>query len=277
MENGTLFSKLQDKKKPLTWKQRANIAVGIARGLYHLHSNNVVHGDIKGQNILLDKHLEAKIGDFGSNRLLYSLEGNTMTHIRVLRMPGTPYYLPNWYVVGLGPQLGRIVRKQIDVYSFGMVLLEIMSGKLSGNFTLRNFVDADIKRLSEPPEEYIAPGDGEKRRFTIEVEDEEDGSRYESEVDWAKLMFDIGRQCTIYDQTPWREPLIDPTPWETMKQNDITMERIFETLESCYISYLDGLGEEVDKNKSELNACGVITSRVMQDGFVPNQPENMDT
>ena len=73
MENGTVWSKLQDTNSPLTWKQRGYIAVGTARGLYHLHANNVVHSDIKPENILLDKHLEPKIADFGTNRLLYDM------------------------------------------------------------------------------------------------------------------------------------------------------------------------------------------------------------
>jgi serine/threonine protein kinase len=52
----------------LKWSTRGNIALGTARGLCHLHANNVIHGDIKGPNILLDKHLEPKIGDFGLAR-----------------------------------------------------------------------------------------------------------------------------------------------------------------------------------------------------------------
>ena len=52
----------------MTWKMRGNIALGTARGLCHLHANNIIHGDIKGPNILLDKHFEAVIGDFGLAR-----------------------------------------------------------------------------------------------------------------------------------------------------------------------------------------------------------------
>ena len=115
MENGTLFSKLLDSRNPLNWR--------------HLHSYNIVHGDIKGLNILLDRHLEPKIGDFGSTRLLYNKSGQTTSVVFMKSMPGTPYYLPNWYLA-IGQQ-GKEVRKTIDVYSFGMVLLEILSGKLS--------------------------------------------------------------------------------------------------------------------------------------------------
>ena len=96
--------------------------------------------------------------------------------------------------------------------AFGMVLLEIMSGKLSGNEwkdsmnrTLRNFVDTNIIELSEPPEEYIAPVDGKNRRFRIDIEAEENGvlQIVNCTADWATIMFDIGRDCTIHDETPW--------------------------------------------------------------------------
>jgi len=64
MPNGSVSDhlKLRDGTPPLTWQQRANIALGTARGLQHLHGNNIIHGDIKSGNILLDKHFEPKIG-----------------------------------------------------------------------------------------------------------------------------------------------------------------------------------------------------------------------
>ena len=47
----------------MTWEVRANVALGTARGLCHLHANNIIHGDIKSGNILLDRHFEPKIGE----------------------------------------------------------------------------------------------------------------------------------------------------------------------------------------------------------------------
>ena len=282
MENGTLFEKLQDIVRPLTWKQRANIAMGIARGLYHLHANNVVHGDIKGQNILLDKHLEPKIGDFGTNRLLYSPLGDTITWIRFPSMAGTRDYLPNWYVAH---QSGKIVRKQIDVYSFGMVMLEIMSGKLQGDRwrdsnhrTLREFVNNDIPSHIEPPSEYIAPSDDEQRNFTIKVE--EDGIVRDVDVNWPQMMFTIGRQSTIYDQTPWRgvDRFNNPMPWRTMQENNITMENIYQTLEDCYGYYTKITGEDANELEPDVEAMGLRAARVVESGVLsnPNQSQQMD-
>ena len=279
MENGTLFSKLLDSRNPLNWKQRANVAVGIARGLRHLHSYNIVHGDIKGLNILLDRHLEPKIGDFGSTRLLYNKSGQTTSVVFMKSMPGTPYYLPNWYLA-IGQQ-GKEVRKTIDVYSFGMVLLEILSGKLSEcrdsqERTLRIFVDTDIANHFDPPEDYIAPVDTKDRKFQINIKNRVDGKLQVSVVDadWARIMFDAGRSCTIFDQTPWEPPLRDPTPWKTMKEKDITMERIHELLEECYHYYREHLGENAKHQIKPLEITDLV--KKVTTGILPNEPQKMD-
>ena len=82
MPNGSLYDKLNpanDNYQPLTWEQRANVALGVARGLTHLHSIHILHGNIKSSNILLDKHLEPKIGDFGTVALM--ARGLSLIHI----------------------------------------------------------------------------------------------------------------------------------------------------------------------------------------------------
>ena len=65
MPNGSVADRLKRRggTGPLTWGSRANIALGTARGLCHLHANNIIHGDIKSGNILLDRHFEPKIGE----------------------------------------------------------------------------------------------------------------------------------------------------------------------------------------------------------------------
>ena len=148
MENGSLRRKLKDQKYPLSWAQRLNISLGVSRGLRHLHEHDIVHGDIKSDNILLDKHLEPKIGDFGSANFLYSHQ----THTIVQHLVGTKQYLPKWY------QIGRTevsVRKPVDIYSFGIVLLEILSDRLASTITrnqetLRDFIDNHIEKFDEP-------------------------------------------------------------------------------------------------------------------------------
>ncbi|XP_052479512.1 G-type lectin S-receptor-like serine/threonine-protein kinase LECRK1 [Gossypium raimondii] len=117
MENGSLSSFLFGILRP-SWQQRLQIASGIAKGLTYLHeecSKQIIHCDIKPQNILLDESLTAKISDFGLAKLLMNDKTRTKTGIR-----GTKGYVaPEWF--------RKIpVTVKVDVYSFGVMLLEII-------------------------------------------------------------------------------------------------------------------------------------------------------
>ncbi|EOY32486.1 CCHC-type integrase, putative [Theobroma cacao] len=116
LSNGTLASFLFGDSRP-SWSQRTQIAFGIARGLLYLHeecSTQIIHCDIKPQNILLDEHYNAKISDFGLAKLLLLNQSHTNTAIR-----GTKGYVaPEWF-------RNLPITVKIDVYSFGVVLLEL--------------------------------------------------------------------------------------------------------------------------------------------------------
>ncbi|XP_010065734.2 L-type lectin-domain containing receptor kinase IX.1 isoform X1 [Eucalyptus grandis] len=121
MANGSLDSHLFKDKIPLTWERRYNIAQGIALGLKYLHEDLkhcVVHRDIKSSNILLDAHFEAKLGDFGLARMFDHAKGSQTTV-----SAGTLGYLaPECIYKGKAS-------KESDIYSFGVVLLEIACGR----------------------------------------------------------------------------------------------------------------------------------------------------
>ncbi|KAG8060109.1 hypothetical protein GUJ93_ZPchr0002g26146 [Zizania palustris] len=105
----------------LSWSTRSDICMGIAKGLTYLHEEhkpNIVHRDIKAGNILLDRNYSPKIGDFG----LAKLFPDNVTHIST-RVVGTTGYLAPEYVVH-----GQLTKKA-DVYSFGVLILEIISGR----------------------------------------------------------------------------------------------------------------------------------------------------
>ncbi|XP_028779546.1 cold-responsive protein kinase 1 [Neltuma alba] len=107
----------------LDWRRRSAICMGTARGLAFLHEElvpHIVHRDIKASNILLDKDFNPKIGDFG----LAKLFPDDITHIST-RIAGTTGYLAPEYALG-----GQLTMKA-DVYSFGVLVLEIISGKSS--------------------------------------------------------------------------------------------------------------------------------------------------
>jgi hypothetical protein len=117
MYNGSLSSFLFGVIRP-SWQQRMQIASRIARGLMYLHeecSTQIIHCDIKPQNILLDDLFTAKISDFGLAKLLMNQPTRTQTGIR-----GTKGYVaPEWF-------RNTPVTVKVDVYSFGVMLLEII-------------------------------------------------------------------------------------------------------------------------------------------------------
>ncbi|CAD6260879.1 unnamed protein product [Miscanthus lutarioriparius] len=105
----------------LNWNTRYQIALGIARGLAYLHESCrdcIIHCDVKPQNILLDESFISKIADFGMAKFLGREISRALTTIR-----GTIGYLaPEWIS-------GGAITPKVDVYSYGMLLLEIVSGR----------------------------------------------------------------------------------------------------------------------------------------------------
>lgn len=108
-------------KSPLSWPQRKNIILDVARGLAYLHYGikpAIYHRDIKATNILLDGDMRARVADFGLAK--QTREGQS--HLTT-RVAGTHGYLAPEYAL-----YGQLTEKS-DVYSFGVVVLEIMSGR----------------------------------------------------------------------------------------------------------------------------------------------------
>ncbi|KAK3120693.1 hypothetical protein QOZ80_9AG0692200 [Eleusine coracana subsp. coracana] len=122
MPNKCLASVISDetKRRLLKWCKRLEIIKDVAAGLAYLHghSHRIVHRDIKSTNILLDHEMNAKISDFG---LAIIVAPNTTAEVAVM---GTYGYADPDYVA-----TGKISEKA-DVYGFGVVLLEIISGQL---------------------------------------------------------------------------------------------------------------------------------------------------
>lgn len=124
MAGGSLEQRLKRKTQhpPLTWSQRYRIAHGVASGLQYLHNMSgtpLIHGDIKPANILLDQCTMPKIGDFGLARR--GPYGENRTHLKVSRVHGTRPYLPEEYL------RSHCLSPGVDVFSYGVVLLEIAS------------------------------------------------------------------------------------------------------------------------------------------------------
>ncbi|CAF1730199.1 unnamed protein product [Brassica napus] len=132
LPNGSLDYALfgGDKTLHLDWSTRFEICMGVARGLAYLHeeaSVRIVHRDVKAGNILLDSNLLPKVSDFG----LANLYDDKKTHIST-RVVGTIGYLAPEYAMR-----GHLTEKT-DVYAFGIVALELVSGRKNSDVNLGN-------------------------------------------------------------------------------------------------------------------------------------------
>ncbi|KAL9256137.1 putative receptor protein kinase ZmPK1 [Drosera capensis] len=121
MERGSLAENLYSNS--LSWGQRYDIALGTARGLSYLHEEClewILHCDMKPQNILLDSGYQAKVADFGLSKLL---DRDAANNASLSRIRGTRGYMaPEW--VSNAP-----ITSKVDVYSYGVVMLEVVTGK----------------------------------------------------------------------------------------------------------------------------------------------------
>ncbi|KAL6627410.1 hypothetical protein ACP70R_031136 [Stipagrostis hirtigluma subsp. patula] len=105
----------------LNWGTRYQIAIGVARGLSYLHEgcrDRIIHCDVKPQNILLDAAFVPKIADFGMAKFV----GRDFSRVLTTMRGTTGYLAPEW--IG-----GTAITPKVDVYSYGMVLLELVSGR----------------------------------------------------------------------------------------------------------------------------------------------------
>lgn len=180
MVNGSLEDRLacKDDTLPLTCSQRLLIVEGTAKGIEFLHDNKLVHRDIKSANILLDDNLTPKVGDFATARATSS----DMT----TKIIGTQVYL--------APEaLSGQIHIGLDCYSFGVVLLEILTGlpvldMSRENPDLKTFV---YEYLEEDDEDDEA-GDRSEPGTIYDLLDAKAGAWSRQLVD---LLFDISNKC----------------------------------------------------------------------------------
>ncbi|XP_006888246.1 PREDICTED: LOW QUALITY PROTEIN: interleukin-1 receptor-associated kinase 4 [Elephantulus edwardii] len=182
MPNGSLLDRLSclDDTPPLSWHTRCTIAQGAANGISFLHENHHIHRDIKSANILLDEDFRAKISDFGLARASERFSQTVMTS----RIMGTTAYM--------APEAlrGEITPKS-DIYSFGVVLLEIITGLPAVDENREPQLLLDIKEEIEDEEKTI--------------EDYIDSKMKDADSSSVEAMYSVASQCLhekkIKDQT----------------------------------------------------------------------------
>uniref|UniRef100_A0A0D9ZKQ6 Receptor-like serine/threonine-protein kinase n=1 Tax=Oryza glumipatula TaxID=40148 RepID=A0A0D9ZKQ6_9ORYZ len=158
----------------LDWTTRYQIAIGVARGLAYLHTSCrdcIIHCDIKPENILLDASYVPKIADFGMAKILGREFSRAMTTMR-----GTIGYLaPEWIS-------GTVVTSKVDVYSYGMVLFEIISGRR--NSSHENFRDGDYS--------FFFPMQAARKLLDGDV-----GSLVDASLEGSVNLVEVERACKI--------------------------------------------------------------------------------
>ncbi|KAF7851832.1 hypothetical protein BT93_L1995 [Corymbia citriodora subsp. variegata] len=121
-ENGDVsWSKLSVQRLPLSWDTRMKIIKGVASGLAYMHGfpTPVIHRDVKASNVLLDADFEAHITDFGLARIMEASRSHVST-----QFAGTMGYMPPEYKQGYA-----MATVKADVYSFGVLMFEIATGR----------------------------------------------------------------------------------------------------------------------------------------------------
>ncbi|XLU27394.1 hypothetical protein S245_063460 [Arachis hypogaea] len=256
MENNSLASALWGKEKTqlkLDWSTRRKICIGVAKGLAYLHGESrlkIVHRDIKATNVLLDKDLNPKISDFG----LAKLDEEGQTHIST-KVAGTYGYMAPEYAMR-----GYLTDKA-DVYSFGIVALEIVSGKSNNMGWQREecFSLFDWALLLK------------EKGDLMDLVDEKLGSHYKK--DEAMLIINVALLCT--NTSPLNRPTMSSVV-SMLKGKTAVQEVVPDTTQVFGEKKLEMIREYYQqKGKDKIpDTEGVSTSTNETAAFVANSEDN---
>ncbi|BFF92199.1 serine/threonine-protein kinase pelle [Drosophila madeirensis] len=186
LENRLRAHKSQQPLPALTWMQRFSICHGTAKGIFFLHTARntpLIHGDIKPANILLDQCLQPKIGDFGLAR-----EGPKSINavMQVKKVFGTRIYLPPEF------RNSKQLSTGVDVYSFGIVLLEVFTGRQVTDRLPKNDHHQDLLH-------YVKQNWAQSQQHRLELLDKHLPMPLGEELDMCLCAIEMGLQCTTLE------------------------------------------------------------------------------
>ncbi|XP_028108816.1 receptor-like kinase LIP1 [Camellia sinensis] len=217
-----LFNSKTGRANTLDWKRTYAIIIGVARGLLYLHERShsvIIHCDIKPANIIIDENWVPKIADFGTARLF----PQDQTHVNISEAAGTVGYAAPEY-----QNYGHISPKA-DIYSFGVVVLELTSGQ---KYWLSHAQSSNAQSLRDSANELYKEG---------KVSQFMDRKLIPSAVlDQVQLCVQIGVMCTQFD------PELRPT-----------MGRVYSMLSENYSSSSSTLVEEPMRDGSSSSSSTV--------------------
>ncbi|MCO5562528.1 hypothetical protein L7F22_016155, partial [Adiantum nelumboides] len=255
MENGSLDTWLfckegEQQLRVMSWERRYNVALGTARGLAYLHEEcpkPSLHFDVKPQNILLDRNLEAKLADFGLAKLVAREQSSVMTVVR-----GTPGYI--------APEslLHFIVSKKCDVYSFGMVL-ELVSGRRNVGRVMGNedlyFPKWAAKKTRKGNIEDLVD-----KRLAVTMAEDPDASHREDIMEQVRRVVTVALLC-IQGKPEMRPSM---TIVCGMIEGSIALPEYIPAVSDAHLS-LDRLREENATIDVFLSDCGMYEQHIMDD------------
>eukprot|EP00462_Mataza_sp_D1_P018323 CAMPEP_0175128274 /NCGR_PEP_ID=MMETSP0087-20121206/4841_1 /TAXON_ID=136419 /ORGANISM="Unknown Unknown, Strain D1" /LENGTH=266 /DNA_ID=CAMNT_0016410325 /DNA_START=27 /DNA_END=824 /DNA_ORIENTATION=+ len=146
MEQGTLNALLQDRSRALTWPQKIKLALDVATGLSYLHQNNIIHRDLKSENVLLHGD-RACVADFGLARPNFS------SHLRLKRQMSNK---GTWFVMPPEMYNDMPYDSSCDVFAFGILLCELMTRCTPGDLPRSDDFGVAFNEIEE--EGMFCPG-----------------------------------------------------------------------------------------------------------------------
>lgn len=203
IENGSLFWWLHNSSKgKLSWKTRLRIAIDVANGLQYIHEHTrprVVHKDIKSSNILLDGSMRAKIANFG----LAKSGCNAIT----MHIVGTQGYIAPEYLSD------GVISTKMDVYAFGVILLELISGKEAIDSN-GNVLWASVNKIVDTKE------DGKERALIRFMDD----SLLEESCSMDGVMNVVNVAIACLHKDPTRRPSMVDIVYALCKSDDLLFD-----------------------------------------------------